>query len=233
MATTLLTTGLLCVFAAIVGGGLQAFGAKVPIIESTRRQLVLSIFGVVLLIGAWVSSSSNGLKRPSTPESTPSPSTPASSTPDFSAAVKPAPQPQPIRYVSCTEIYSSKVADGWGINWSEPVVMCTPQKPDGWTIARVVSFYTTDWGTERDCSHWAHCTGQESDTATRICRTLTVQGHNDGSHEGHGKLQGHMAVEWRQPLKGDEDPNATCNNKTPIEVRNTFTRIADPVAVGN
>jgi len=62
MATTLLTTGLLCVIAAIVGGGIEAFGGKVPVIQSSKRQAALGLFGIVLLLGAWFSSSSNAAK---------------------------------------------------------------------------------------------------------------------------------------------------------------------------
>jgi hypothetical protein len=58
MATTLLTTGLLCVIAAIVGGGIEAFGGKVPVIQSSKRQTALGLFGIILLLGALYSSSS-------------------------------------------------------------------------------------------------------------------------------------------------------------------------------
>ena len=59
MATTLLTTGLLCVIAAIVGGGIEALGGKMPVIQSSKRQTILGLFGIILLLGAWFSSSSN------------------------------------------------------------------------------------------------------------------------------------------------------------------------------
>ena len=58
MAVTLLTTGLLCVIAAIVGGGIEAFGGKVPVIQSSKRQTALGLFGILLLLGAYVSLSS-------------------------------------------------------------------------------------------------------------------------------------------------------------------------------
>jgi hypothetical protein len=63
MATTLLTTGLLCVIAAIVGGGIEALGGKVPVIQSTKRQTVLGLFGMILLLGAWFSSSGSSKLR--------------------------------------------------------------------------------------------------------------------------------------------------------------------------
>jgi len=53
MSTTLLTAGLGCIIAAIVGGGLKGFGIEFPALQSGKRQLLLSIFGIVLLIGAF------------------------------------------------------------------------------------------------------------------------------------------------------------------------------------
>jgi hypothetical protein len=46
--------GIACMAAAIVGGGLEAFGIKVPLLHSVRRQVVLALFGCVLLIAAGV-----------------------------------------------------------------------------------------------------------------------------------------------------------------------------------
>jgi len=39
--------------AAIIGGGLKAFGIEIPILQSGRRQGLLAIFGLVLLIAAY------------------------------------------------------------------------------------------------------------------------------------------------------------------------------------
>jgi predicted membrane metal-binding protein len=59
MGTTLLTTGMVCVIAAIVGGGLTAVGIKFPPLKSLKRQLILAAFGVVLAsAGLWISSRS-------------------------------------------------------------------------------------------------------------------------------------------------------------------------------
>jgi hypothetical protein len=44
------STGFACVIFAIVGGGLTVFGIKVPIISSVKRQVLLGIFGVILLV---------------------------------------------------------------------------------------------------------------------------------------------------------------------------------------
>ena len=50
MATTLLSCGLACIIAAVVGGGIDAFGVKIPKILSLRRQCLLAAFGFVLAI---------------------------------------------------------------------------------------------------------------------------------------------------------------------------------------
>jgi len=51
MGNTVLTLGLVCITAAIVGGGLKAFKIEVPVIASVKRQLLLAGFGIVLLAG--------------------------------------------------------------------------------------------------------------------------------------------------------------------------------------
>ncbi|MGH6647288.1 hypothetical protein [Aquabacterium sp.] len=45
---TLQTVGLVCVVAALVGGGLKLLGAELPVL-STPRQVILGLFGLVLL----------------------------------------------------------------------------------------------------------------------------------------------------------------------------------------
>lgn len=49
MIATLVTTGLLCIMTAIVGGGVRAFGAEMPVLGSTKRQFLLGAFGTLLL----------------------------------------------------------------------------------------------------------------------------------------------------------------------------------------
>jgi hypothetical protein len=52
MATTLLTAGLACLIAAIVGGGLKAWGIEIPALQSLKRQVLLASLGIALaLIG--------------------------------------------------------------------------------------------------------------------------------------------------------------------------------------
>jgi hypothetical protein len=49
METTLITAGIACVVAAIIGGGLKAFAIEIHVLESGRRQAALGVFGALLL----------------------------------------------------------------------------------------------------------------------------------------------------------------------------------------
>ena len=49
MDTTLLTAGIACVVASLVGGGLKAFGIEIPVISSRKREVLLFAAGCVLL----------------------------------------------------------------------------------------------------------------------------------------------------------------------------------------
>lgn len=50
MDNVILVAGLACVIAAIVGGGLKAFGIEVPILASRTRQVILGLLGVILIV---------------------------------------------------------------------------------------------------------------------------------------------------------------------------------------
>ena len=50
MPETFMLLGVVCIIAAIVGGGFEAAGYKVPVIDSRARQLALGLFGVVLVL---------------------------------------------------------------------------------------------------------------------------------------------------------------------------------------
>ena len=52
MDNTLLGVGIACVIAAIVGGGLKAFGLEIPLVNSVKRQTLLGLLGVVLTVVA-------------------------------------------------------------------------------------------------------------------------------------------------------------------------------------
>ncbi len=49
MEATLLSTGLVCLLAAIVGGGLKGLGFEFPALSSTRRQVILGMLGLFLV----------------------------------------------------------------------------------------------------------------------------------------------------------------------------------------
>jgi len=51
MTKTLFPVGLVCIIAAIIGGGLKAFGIEIPVFESPERQILLGVFGLILLSG--------------------------------------------------------------------------------------------------------------------------------------------------------------------------------------
>src|SRR6266540_262886 len=54
MNTVLLSAGVACVIAAVVGGGLKAFNIDVPVISSLGRQALLFVVGLGFLVSAWV-----------------------------------------------------------------------------------------------------------------------------------------------------------------------------------
>ena len=52
MDSTLLGAGLACMVAAIVGGGMKAFGIEIPLVSSTKRQMMLGLLGLTLAIAS-------------------------------------------------------------------------------------------------------------------------------------------------------------------------------------
>ena len=63
MNQSLVNAGAVCMIAAIVGGGVEALGAKMPVLYSKTRQLPLAGFGIVLmLIGFFNTSASKNEK---------------------------------------------------------------------------------------------------------------------------------------------------------------------------
>lgn len=48
-----LIAGLACLIAALVGGGLNAFGIEIPVLESLFHQIVLGILGLILIVVAF------------------------------------------------------------------------------------------------------------------------------------------------------------------------------------
>ncbi len=52
MQQTLLVAGLACLIAAVVGGGLKAFGIEIPVLKSGVRQAALGVLGIALVAAA-------------------------------------------------------------------------------------------------------------------------------------------------------------------------------------
>lgn len=52
--TALLTAGVACVVAGIIGGGLKAWGMEIPALQSGRRQVALAFFGFLLMATAGI-----------------------------------------------------------------------------------------------------------------------------------------------------------------------------------
>jgi|ERR1700723_325347 len=52
MQQTILVFGIVCVIAAIVGGGVKLIGHEIPLLSQWWRQLLLGLFGLVLIIVA-------------------------------------------------------------------------------------------------------------------------------------------------------------------------------------
>ena len=52
MNNTLLGAGIGCMIAAIIGGGLRAFGLEIPVLNSVRRQILLGFFGILLVVAS-------------------------------------------------------------------------------------------------------------------------------------------------------------------------------------
>jgi hypothetical protein len=70
MSTTLLSAGLACLIAAVIGGGLKAFGVQIPVLQSLKRQVILGLLGIVLiLVSFWVLPSSGKKAEPPEPDS--------------------------------------------------------------------------------------------------------------------------------------------------------------------
>jgi hypothetical protein len=72
METTLITAGLACLIASIIGGGLKAFSIEIPVLTSWSRQIALFTLGLVLCLiafamrgtlGPWILDSTHSVKR--------------------------------------------------------------------------------------------------------------------------------------------------------------------------
>jgi hypothetical protein len=107
---TLFLVGIGCIIAAIVGGGLKAFGVEFGPLASVTRQALLFALGVVLVVGAYIlpplppnnGGSDGATPSPQPTASAPTPSLPATAgstegpTPTPTAPPTPAPTPRPL-----------------------------------------------------------------------------------------------------------------------------------------
>lgn len=118
-----------------------------------------------------------------------------------SLIVEPFPPPvdiKPVEFVQELKEHEGAVVVGWGKNFSAPYTLCTPEMPSGWTIDSLRFRLESD--TERSsCGSYTTCGGQETDSSTRACRTITVQGHEGGRHQGYGRAKPVLSVVWRHP----------------------------------
>jgi hypothetical protein len=49
LSTTMIVLGVVCIMAAIVGGGLKALGWTIPVVQRRITRLLLALFGVAFL----------------------------------------------------------------------------------------------------------------------------------------------------------------------------------------
>ena len=49
MQNNLLVAGIACMIAALIGGGLKAFAIEIPLLSSVYRQIMLGLFGAILM----------------------------------------------------------------------------------------------------------------------------------------------------------------------------------------
>lgn len=72
----LLSVGVICLIAAIVGGGLKGAGLDFPILQSVARQILLGILGVIFILFSQADKMVNYLPKPDKVITSTKPSTP-------------------------------------------------------------------------------------------------------------------------------------------------------------
>ena len=89
---SLIGFGVVCIAGAIVGGGLQAFGATLPVLRSTGRQQLLALFGALIIaasaggLAVGAGGDSGISNNPGGGSNGPSPSIPTTSLPTRTAS---------------------------------------------------------------------------------------------------------------------------------------------------
>ncbi|HUY93918.1 MAG TPA: hypothetical protein VMU71_01425 [Terracidiphilus sp.] len=71
MSTAILSAGLACIIAAVVGGGLKAFDIEIPALKSLLRQVILGVLGVLLIFVSMHVNSGNSAAAQTSPSAPP------------------------------------------------------------------------------------------------------------------------------------------------------------------
>ena len=128
-------------------------------------------------------------------------------TPEKPAAPPPAAAatPPPVEYVvdDKPETYlSDNTASGACGDYGGWGSVCTPQKPEGWTI-QYQHFEITGDPTRSCTGGWTHCEPKEPITSTRACYRFQTQGHSEEcGHSGNTGIHystGVLTVLWKHP----------------------------------
>jgi hypothetical protein len=118
MSTTLICTGIACIAAAIVGGGLKAFGMEIPALNSIARQLLLAAFGAVLILVPLAPRITQPPVKPASPDATSTThATPVSSDVDFYSAKFQADRTDADRLVKDGELAFEKRRYDWAVKF--------------------------------------------------------------------------------------------------------------------
>jgi hypothetical protein len=128
--------------------------------------------------------------------------TPTAPTPKAAAKVL---STQPVEYVvdDKPEAYlSDNTASGACADYGGWGSVCTPAKPEGWTIA-YQSFDIQGDPTRKCGGGWTHCEPKGPITATRACYSFQIQGHSEEcGHSGNTGIHystGVLTVLWKHP----------------------------------
>ncbi|MGB9254775.1 MAG: carboxypeptidase regulatory-like domain-containing protein [Candidatus Korobacteraceae bacterium] len=109
-------------------------------------------------------------------------------------------QSLPPQTVISTETYTSDdVASGACKDFGAWATLCTPDKPQGWTIVQQ-NFQLT--GDRAGCA-WAECQLLGAPTNTKVCYRFRMQGHDEEcGHSGNTGIhysKGVLTVVWQHP----------------------------------
>jgi hypothetical protein len=98
MNESLLVAGIVCIVAAIVGGGVKLLGAEVPVLNSFARQALLFTVGLAFLAASYLTS------LPKIAKTTPVPTSTAATSPTLPATSTGSPPPAspPTSSVGCS-----------------------------------------------------------------------------------------------------------------------------------